>query len=238
MIRSLAAAVPENGSVTFFGDMAQQIYGQRMSWRSAGLRPEKVWEFAENYRNSREIARLALAIADMPFFSDIPDLVEPKEPTAAGPKPVIALCKSRDAEIALGAARARDLGTTSSVAILYRKREIEGTLRRMVPKGAVRLHRDLERWISGPGVYYGTLHSAKGLEFDNVIILHCNDSDLPDPDARASRGDDEAARSDAKLLYVGVTRARTSLVMTRSEELTSLLPNPAENVDLYSLVRA
>lgn len=37
MIRSLAKALPTNGSITFFGDVAQQIYGHRMSWRSAGL---------------------------------------------------------------------------------------------------------------------------------------------------------------------------------------------------------
>ena len=38
MLRSLAFAVPEDGSLTFFGDVAQQIYGQRTSWRSAGLK--------------------------------------------------------------------------------------------------------------------------------------------------------------------------------------------------------
>ena len=31
MLRSLATLVPEDGSLTFFGDMAQQIYGRRMS---------------------------------------------------------------------------------------------------------------------------------------------------------------------------------------------------------------
>jgi superfamily I DNA/RNA helicase len=34
MIRSLAKAIPQDGSITFFGDVAQQIYGHRMSWRS------------------------------------------------------------------------------------------------------------------------------------------------------------------------------------------------------------
>jgi superfamily I DNA/RNA helicase len=34
MIQSLVRAVPAEGSVTFFGDIAQQIYGSRVSWRS------------------------------------------------------------------------------------------------------------------------------------------------------------------------------------------------------------
>ena len=48
MLRSLAAAVPRNGSLTFFGDIAQQIYGYRMSWRSAGLNARRIWRFQEN----------------------------------------------------------------------------------------------------------------------------------------------------------------------------------------------
>jgi superfamily I DNA/RNA helicase len=62
MIRSLAKAIPLYGSLTFFGDVAQQIYGHRMSWRSAGLKITKKWEFRENYRNSTQIARLGLAV--------------------------------------------------------------------------------------------------------------------------------------------------------------------------------
>ncbi|MBA3366249.1 MAG: ATP-dependent helicase [Actinobacteria bacterium] len=85
MLRSLARAVASGGSLTFFGDVAQQIYGQRLSWRSAGINlSAPVIEFTENYRNTREIARLALAISRMPFFVGDPDLVEPNEPAAEG----------------------------------------------------------------------------------------------------------------------------------------------------------
>ena len=41
MLRSLVAAIPEDGSLTFFGDMAQQIYGNRLSWRAAGCRSRR-----------------------------------------------------------------------------------------------------------------------------------------------------------------------------------------------------
>ena len=68
MLRSLALAVPADGSLTFFGDMAQQIYGHRISWRSAGLSAHNIWRFEENYRNTRQISRLAIALAKMPHF--------------------------------------------------------------------------------------------------------------------------------------------------------------------------
>lgn len=59
MLRSLAAALPEVGSLTFFGDMAQQIYGRQVSWRQAGLHvPDGVWRFKRNYRNTPEIVTL------------------------------------------------------------------------------------------------------------------------------------------------------------------------------------
>ncbi len=60
MIRSLASAIPADGSLTFFGDVAQQIYGHRISWRDAGLDIKQVWEFKENYRNTKQIAKLGL----------------------------------------------------------------------------------------------------------------------------------------------------------------------------------
>ena len=68
MMRSLAAAFPSDGSLTFFGDYAQQMYGSRMSWKSIGLNVSAPVEFRQNYRNSRQIARLALAMSGMPHF--------------------------------------------------------------------------------------------------------------------------------------------------------------------------
>jgi superfamily I DNA/RNA helicase len=35
-------------------------------------------------------------------------------------------------------------------------------------------------WQAGPGIRYGTYHSAKGLEFDAVILPFCNHEKLPD----------------------------------------------------------
>ena len=126
MLQSLAAAVPANeGSLTFFGDMAQQIYGHRMSWRSAGLQPPRVWHFEQNYRNTRQIALLALALAEMPEFMDVPDLVEPVAPTADGPLPVLRDCVSEEEELQLVARQAGALVRTGTVAVLFRTRSQE-----------------------------------------------------------------------------------------------------------------
>lgn len=232
-IRSLVAAVPPDGSVTFFGDVAQQIYGQRISWRSAGLEVKQVWRFEENYRNTRQIANLALAIAAMPYFQGGPDIVKPKNPAADGPLPTLVRCVSIDQEVRFIAEQAKQIGRMRSVAILVRLRQDEDRFKARLPSTAVRLHRDMKSWRTGPGIFYGTYHAAKGLEFDAVIMPFCDSNRLPVPDDALALGEDEAMGQDGRLLYVGVTRARTSLIIGYSSTLTSLLP---ERPELYQVV--
>ncbi len=233
MIRSLAKAIPPNGSLTFFGDVAQQIYGHRMSWRSAELNINKVWEFKENYRNSKQIAQLGLAISKMPYFKGVPDLVEPVSPPADGPLPTLVECSSIDQEIVFVVKQAIQLAKTQSVAVLFRDRQDEKLIKRSLPTASIRLHREMTTWQAGSGIRYGTYHSAKGLEFDAVILPFCNNSKLPDTEAVAAFGEVGAAIQDGRLLYVGVTRAKTRLIITYSGEITGLLPT---NTSLYEKV--
>lgn len=224
MLRSLAKVIPPNGSLTFFGDVAQQIYGHRISWRDAGLNITKVWEFNENYRNTKQIAKLALAISKMSYFIGVPDLVEPKAPPADGPSPIIVEFASIDQEISFIAKQARILARTQNVAILFRDRQDEKLLQRYLPRERIRLHRDMRAWQSEPGIRYGTYHSAKGLEFDTVILPFCNNKKLPNSDVVEALGQADANSQDGRLLYVGVTRAKTRLIITYCGTITTLLP--------------
>lgn len=224
MLRSLAAAIPGDGSLTFFGDMAQQIYGNKMSWRSAGLTVSQPWRFQDNYRNTRQVAQLALAIAALPLFPGDPDLVEPKSPLADGPPPALVSFSTEGAEIQFVSDRASRLGETGTVAILFRDREQEHRLPAQIRKNATRLHRDLENWPLTPGIFYGTYHSAKGLEFDAVLLPLLSRGRLPHPPDVVAFGEDDAAARDARLLYVAVTRARSTLILTYSGKPTPLLP--------------
>ena len=225
MIRSLAAAVPENGSLTFFGDIAQQIYGHRMSWRNAGLAAPAIWQFQENYRNTKQISRLALALAAMPDFLDDPDLVEPTAPVADGPPPVLRRLSSEAEERQLVVSRAIELARTGTVAVLFRTRDQEQTFKPHLPNDATRLHRDLGSWPSGPGLFYGTYHGAKGLEFDTVFLPFLSVQHWPHPPDIEHLGYHEAAARNSRLLYVGITRARSTLVLTYAGQVTSLLPS-------------
>ena len=60
-----------------------------------------------------------------------------------------------------------------------------------------------------------TLHATKGLEFSRVYIVGAEDNQLPG--YRALESDDQQEIQEARrLLYVGMTRAKDRLVLTRA----------------------
>lgn len=229
MLRSLALAIPEDGSLTFFGDLAQQIYCHGISWRSAGLDVSKVWELTESHRNSPEIGKLASAIEDMPYLRGQPDLIRAKSMGQPGPKPTLVSFTSLAAQDAFIIERAEALGAEGSVAVLCRRYEDAIRLGNKLQKGE-RLNRYLGTWHPGPGIWYGTVHAAKGYEFESVILVGLTAGKWPEPRAVAQLGPEHGAATDGRLLYVGVTRARQNLIMTAAGEPTALLP---ANDDLW-----
>lgn len=229
MLKSLVKAIPEDGTFTFFGDVAQQIYGSRLSWREAGLKivKNKIWYFDRNYRNSKEIAKFAVTISKSKYFEDKQDLVEPVLPTASSPLPAIVKCKDEETELEWIVETAIRMSGNQSIAILVRNRElvdlVEEKLRtkKIIPQilknrmGVL----DLNAKIS-----IGTFHSAKGLEFDMVFLPFCSVKYLPSEERiLANEGRDEALKEEAKLLYVAITRAKRGLILSYTAEKTELL---------------
>ena len=86
------------------------------------------------------------------------------------------------------------------------------------------------RWTSraegedaGDVVTLSTLHGSKGLEFDVVFLIGCEEGYLPHARTLDARATDDAASGGAadieeerRLFYVGVTRARERLVLSRA----------------------
>jgi len=72
---------------------------------------------------------------------------------------------------------------------------------------------DSDAFDEGVPVSLMTLHSAKGLEFDHVFLTGLEEGLLPHNRSLASHGDVEEER---RLCYVGMTRAKKTLTLTRA----------------------
>ena len=67
-----------------------------------------------------------------------------------------------------------------------------------------------EKKQSTRGIHLMTMHATKGLEFDEVYILHLNDGIIP----KIKRGEkvtEEHIEEERRLFYVALTRAKVSV---------------------------
>lgn len=89
-----------------------------------------------------------------------------------------------------------------------------GGLRGFLDEVSLDREREEDKDESNRGVTLITLHAAKGLEFPHVYLIGAEDGVLPHERSKADGQLDEERR----LLYVGITRARRTLVITHCRE--------------------
>ena len=78
---------------------------------------------------------------------------------------------------------------------------------------AASLVSDADQYEGKPGVTLITLHSTKGLEFDHVFLTGMEEGICPHS---RSLDEDKGIEEERRLVYVGMTRARKSLTLTRA----------------------
>jgi DNA helicase-2/ATP-dependent DNA helicase PcrA len=78
---------------------------------------------------------------------------------------------------------------------------------------AAALVSDGDQFEGKPGVTLITLHSTKGLEFDHVFLTGMEEGICPHS---RSLNEDKGTEEERRLVYVGMTRARQSLTLTRA----------------------
>ncbi|HRY42856.1 MAG TPA: 3'-5' exonuclease [Thermoanaerobaculia bacterium] len=94
---------------------------------------------------------------------------------------------------------------------------------------AVTLRSDADDVDERKGIVLMTLHAAKGLEFDEVFLAGMEDGSLPH---FSSRQDEDELEEERRLAYVGMTRAKEKLTLSRvlrrmvHGEWTSREPSP------------
>ena len=216
---------PKSNSLLLLYDDAQSIYtkcsGLGFSLSSVGVQAKgRTTILRVNYRNSREILTFAYAFVSRylnPHGADddhIP-LIAPEIAGLSGPPPVVRQFSRFEEEIDYTVKCVKQWHQRGvrwgDMAILYAKK-VHGRLI------AMRLHEEQvpHLWLDtgqNKKVYNPnpdhltllTLHSSKGLEFPRVIIVGVG-----------QLNNEEGPEHDARLLYVGMTRAQQCLLMTTS----------------------
>ena len=214
-LRAILAHLKEDHVTTFIIDAVQRIYPQSFQWREIGIemRPQMVSTLAQNHRNTVEITRFASSLVrNLPSEEDgiIPNAEACSE---AGPLPdVVAGIYSEQIDYMLNRVQPYlDAGET--VAILQPKgggwfNFAKNALReRNIRYCELTRNRD---WPTGPEqVALSTIHSAKGLEFDHVLLPGLNREVTPHGDEEG----DGTLDSLRRLVAMGIGRARSSVIV-------------------------
>jgi superfamily I DNA/RNA helicase len=218
---------PASNTLLLLYDDAQSIYGKKrpssFSFKSVGIQAVgRTTILRVNYRNTDEIQHCAYQFANeilTPTSADddgVP-LVEPEMAGRHGPAPVLVRVASLKAEAECIAQQFKHLNSQgtpwSHMAVLYVTRYMAEELTRVFIQSTVPFEwmkdRPSKRFDpSADAVKVLTLHSSKGLEFPVVAILGLGS--LP------HRSD--TSPDDARVLYVGMTRATEQLFMTASRD--------------------
>jgi DNA helicase-2/ATP-dependent DNA helicase PcrA len=115
----------------------------------------------------------------------------------------------------------KDRNTPEDVARLENLEELARALADGVEAGetftdfldAAALVSDADQFEGKPGVTLITLHSTKGLEFDHVFLTGMEEGICPHS---RSITEEKGIEEERRLVYVGMTRARQSLTLTRA----------------------
>src|SRR6266404_6345399 len=115
----------------------------------------------------------------------------------------------------------KDRNTPEDVARMENLEEITRAVAESIEAGetfadfldAAALVSDADQFEGKPGVTLITLHSTKGLEFDHVFLTGMEEGICPHS---RSITEEKGIEEERRLVYVGMTRARQSLTLTRS----------------------
>jgi len=218
---------PEQDSLLLLYDDAQSIYQKKsalpFTLSSVGIKAQgRTTILRLNYRNTREILAFAYDFASaflQPSDADedhIP-LIRPEAAGTSGPRPVFRYHQNLENEVQYAVQCIRKWhanGTPlNEIAVLYFRKEHGAMMCDALHDAGIP-----SLWMSShdkkiaydprkPEVAILPVPSSKGLEFHSVIILGVGQA------GRKNQTDTDAAR----LLYVGMTRAKEKLLLTSSD---------------------
>jgi AAA domain/UvrD-like helicase C-terminal domain len=220
---------PDTNDLFLCGDAAQHVLPKHQSFEAAGIdvagRSSRI---RRNYRNSREILRLAhsvltLNLSELHFEMGELEISDPELSYRSSSEPLLLRAPSLDIEISAALrlldendeiAQRRGISHSGCIAIVgysgFEVQEYGKEIDIPVLDGASKFLRGT-RFLSD-------LEQTKGYEFDTMIIVNCSKGNLPPSGAP----EQEVFRS-ASEFFVAMTRARSQLLISFSGESSDWL---------------
>ena len=224
-VRSLMSCAADPSSIVFVLDAAQRIYPRGFTWKEAGISitPERSYMLKDNHRNTVEICKFATPVLEGLDLGDDGTLPNLNSCKKSGAKPIVIEARySKQVEYVLGHINSYIDLSVESVAFLHPGGWFKHLKRELKNKalGFKEITRQ-SAWPKGPeNIALSTMHSAKGLEFDHVMILGYNEENTP----HGEEPGDTTFENLRRMLAVAITRARKSVILGyKAGEGSSLL---------------
>ena len=217
-VRAVLRHLQDSHTTTFIRDATQRIYPRYFSWSEVGIsvRPEMVSILKENHRNTKEIAAFAHALVDDLPIDDDDDGTPPGSGNCnrSGQIPLVLSGKFSDQlGFMLNYLSSAINQGTESVAILH---PLGGgwfnETRRVLSSLGISFCELTSRskWPTCPEVVaLSTMQSAKGLEFDHVLIPGLNQRVTPHGPEDHDTDRDRLRR----MLAMAIGRAHTTVII-------------------------
>jgi len=236
---------PRSHDIFIVGDPHQRIYGRRIVLSHCGIdirgRGRKL---RVNYRTTEETRRWAAGVLAGLTFDDLDgsdDSQDGYKSLMHGPAPTVREFAAYSDEIRGITSRIESLlaerAAAEGICVVCRTNDLV-----MQYEGALRgagydvycIRRNVSEESRHAGVRLATMHRVKGLEFDHVIVAGVNDGVVPLEKVVIGDGpmkNREREQQERSLLYVAVTRARKSVLITCSGKPSSLIKQARENTE-------
>lgn len=214
-LRAVIRHAAADATVTIVTDSTQRIYPRGAPWSEAGIviPPNRSFRLRTNYRNTRQIASLAASIARGLRIDEDGSLPDPSACRRDGPLPRLVMGRfSQQLEYVLDRLRTIDL-SRETVGFLHLKGGGFFDFIRTTLTARNYQYCELQGASTWPednaNIGLSTFHSAKGLEFDHVVMIglagsHASYGDEPD---------DDRYDTHRRLIAMGVGRAKQTVIL-------------------------
>ncbi len=229
-LKLFAALKADNPDALFFsGDIGQRIFQQPFSWKALGVDIRgRSHTLKVNYRTSHQIRRAADRL--------LPDIIRDVDGNEENRRDVISVFNGLEPEVktfdnahqeteevTAWVRKVIEDGINPEEIGIFVRSNNELPRAREVVKLAERIPLELSNRVEDRDgrISIGTMHLAKGLEFQAVVVMACDEDILPLQARIETVADedelDEVYETERHLFYVACTRARDRLLISGVE---------------------